>query len=52
MQQGKSMIEIQTFVEITQIRMSWDVGGNPVYWVASYLVYGLSTDTRCSLRAG
>jgi hypothetical protein len=46
------VIEIQAFEEITQIRMSREIGGNPVYWVASYLVDGLLMDTGCSYRAG
>jgi glyoxylase-like metal-dependent hydrolase (beta-lactamase superfamily II) len=46
------VIEIQTFEEITQIRMSREIGGNPVYWVASYLVDGLLVDTGCSYTAG
>ena len=46
------MIEIQTFEEITQIRMSREIGGNPLYWVAAYLVDGLLIDTGCSYTAG
>ena len=42
------MIEIQAFEEITQIRMSREIGGNPLYWVAAYLVDGLLIDTGCS----
>ncbi len=42
------MIEIQTFEEITQIRMSREIRGKPAYWVASYLVDGLLIDTGCS----
>jgi len=42
------VIEIQTFEEITQIRMSRELGGNPLYWVAAYLVGGLLIDTGCS----
>ncbi len=46
------MIEIQKLEEITQIRMSREIGGNPVYWVAAYLVDGLLVDTGCSYTAG
>jgi len=46
------VIEIQTFEEITQIRMSREIGGNPLYWVAAYLVDGLLIDTGCSYTAG
>jgi glyoxylase-like metal-dependent hydrolase (beta-lactamase superfamily II) len=46
------VIEIQTFEEITQIRMSREIGGKPAYWVASYLVDGLLIDTGCSYTAG
>ena len=46
------MLEILTFEEITQIRMSREIGGNPVYWVAAYLVDGLLVDTGCSYTAG
>jgi glyoxylase-like metal-dependent hydrolase (beta-lactamase superfamily II) len=42
------MIEIRKFEEITQIRMSREIDGNPLYWVASYLVDGLLVDTGCS----
>jgi glyoxylase-like metal-dependent hydrolase (beta-lactamase superfamily II) len=46
------VIEIQTFEEITQIRMSRETGGKPAYWVASYFVDGLLIDTGCSYTAG
>jgi glyoxylase-like metal-dependent hydrolase (beta-lactamase superfamily II) len=42
------VIEIKAFEEITQIRMSREIGGNPLYWVAAYLVDGLLIDTGCS----
>lgn len=45
------MIEIGAFEEITQIRMSREIGGKPVYWVAAYLVDGLLIDTGCSYTA-
>jgi len=45
------MIETETFEGITQIRMSREIDGNPVYWVAAYLVDGLLIDTGCSYTA-
>ena len=45
------MIETAAFEEVTQIRMSREIGGNPVYWVAAYLVDGLLIDTGCSYTA-
>jgi glyoxylase-like metal-dependent hydrolase (beta-lactamase superfamily II) len=45
------MLEINQFEEITQIKMSLEVEGNPVYWVAAYLVDGLLIDTGCSHTA-
>lgn len=45
------MIESTTFEEVTQIRMSREIGGRPVYWVAAYLVDGLLIDTGCSYTA-
>jgi glyoxylase-like metal-dependent hydrolase (beta-lactamase superfamily II) len=44
----KTVIKIQTFEEITQILMSREIGGKPLYWVAVYLVDGLLIDTGCS----
>jgi len=41
------MLEIATFEDITQIRMSREVDGKPLYWVAAYLVDGLLIDTGC-----
>jgi len=46
------VLEIQSFEEITQIQMSREIGGNPIYWVASYLGDGLLIDTGCSYTAG
>jgi glyoxylase-like metal-dependent hydrolase (beta-lactamase superfamily II) len=46
------VIEVQRFEQVTQIRMSREIGGNPVYWVAAYLVDGLLVDTGCSYTAG
>jgi len=45
------MLETTCFDEITQIRMSREIGGKPVYWVAAYLVDGLLIDTGCSHTA-
>ena len=41
------MIEINSFGEITQIKMSAEMGGRPLYWVSAYLVDGLLIDTGC-----
>jgi glyoxylase-like metal-dependent hydrolase (beta-lactamase superfamily II) len=45
------MLEKTFFEEITQIRMSREIDGKPVYWVAAYLVDGLLIDTGCSYTA-
>ncbi len=45
------MIETAVFEEVTQIRMSREIEGRPVYWVAAYLVDGLLIDTGCSYTA-
>jgi glyoxylase-like metal-dependent hydrolase (beta-lactamase superfamily II) len=42
------MLETTFFEEITQIRMSREIVGKPVYWVSAYLVDGLLIDTGCS----
>jgi glyoxylase-like metal-dependent hydrolase (beta-lactamase superfamily II) len=42
------MLEINLFEEVTQIKMSREVEGEPVYWVAAYLVDGLLIDTGCA----
>lgn len=42
------MIETQEFEGVTQIRMSREMDGKPVYWVAAYLVDGMLVDTGCS----
>lgn len=41
------MLEAEEFEEVTCIKMSREVDGKPVYWVASYLVDGLLIDTGC-----
>jgi glyoxylase-like metal-dependent hydrolase (beta-lactamase superfamily II) len=48
---NKQMIEIDNFEEITQIRMSREIEGKPVYWVSAYIVDGLLIDTGCSYTA-
>jgi len=42
------MIETQVYDGVTQIRMSREMNGKPVYWVAAYLVDGMLVDTGCS----
>jgi glyoxylase-like metal-dependent hydrolase (beta-lactamase superfamily II) len=42
------MIETTQYEEVTQIRMSRELDGKPVYWVAAYLTDGLLIDTGCS----
>ena len=46
------MIETTHYEEVTQIRMSAELDGRPVYWVAAHLVDGLLIDTGCSHTAG
>jgi glyoxylase-like metal-dependent hydrolase (beta-lactamase superfamily II) len=46
------MIEIHQFEEVVQIKMSRELGGKPLYWVAAYLVDGLLIDTGCKHTAG
>ncbi|HQP31294.1 MAG TPA: MBL fold metallo-hydrolase, partial [Deltaproteobacteria bacterium] len=45
------MLETQDYAGITQIRMSRELNGKPVYWVAAYLVDDLLIDTGCSHTA-
>ncbi len=45
------MIETASCEEVTQIRMSREIAGKPLYWVAAYLVDGLLIDTGCSFTA-
>ncbi len=45
------MLETDNFEGITQIRMSREIDGKPVYWVSAYLVDGLLIDTGCSYTA-
>ncbi len=46
------MIEIKLFEDITQINMSREVEGRPVFWVSAYLVDGLLIDTGCCHTVG
>ena len=43
-----AMIEIHPFEDITQIKISREMDGRALYWVAAYLVDGLLIDTGCS----
>lgn len=45
------MIEVSRFEEVTQIKLSCEIGGRPIYWVAAYLVDGLLIDTGCKYTA-
>ncbi len=45
------MLKIDNFEGITQIRMSREIDGKPVYWVAAYLIDGLLIDTGCFYTA-
>lgn len=45
------MIEVTEFEDVTRFRMSLELEGRPVYWVAAYLVDGLLIDTGCSHTA-
>ncbi len=42
------MIETRVFEGVTQIKMSREIDGRALYWVAAYLVDGLLVDTGCS----
>jgi glyoxylase-like metal-dependent hydrolase (beta-lactamase superfamily II) len=39
------MIEINHFEEVTQIKLSREMNGKPLYWAAVYLIDGLLVDT-------
>jgi glyoxylase-like metal-dependent hydrolase (beta-lactamase superfamily II) len=41
------MIEIHEFEQVTQIRLSRELDGKALYWVAVYLVDGMLIDTGC-----
>jgi len=49
--EGRAMIETASFEGVTHIRMSREIGGRPIYWVAAYLVDGLLIDTGCRYTA-
>jgi glyoxylase-like metal-dependent hydrolase (beta-lactamase superfamily II) len=40
------------YEQVTQIRMSRELDGKPVYWVSAYLADGLLIDTGCSHTSG
>jgi len=46
------MIEVNQCGEVLQIKMSAEMGGRPLYWVAAYLVGGLLIDTGCRHTSG
>lgn len=46
------MIEVNQTGEVVQIKMSAEMGGKPLYWVAAYLVDGLLIDTGCRHTSG
>lgn len=41
------MIETQDYEQVTQIKMSREFDGKPIYWMAAYLIDGLLIDTGC-----
>lgn len=41
------MLEIHEFGPVTRFRMSHEINGTAVYWVAAYLIDGLLIDTGC-----
>lgn len=45
------MIEVSHFEEVTQIKLSREVEGRALYWVAAYLVDDLLIDTGCKYTA-
>lgn len=45
------MLEINNIGYVTQIRMSRELDGKPVYWVSAYIVDGLLIDTGCRYTA-
>jgi glyoxylase-like metal-dependent hydrolase (beta-lactamase superfamily II) len=45
------MIEINNRADVTQIRLSRELDGKPLYWVAAHLVDGLLIDTGCDYTA-
>jgi len=45
------MIDIIEYADVTQIKLSRELDGKPLYWVAAYLVDGLIIDTGCDYTA-
>ena len=45
------MLETQNYDDVLQIRMSRAFNGQPLYWVAAYLVDGLLIDSGCQHTA-
>ena len=45
------MIEIFNYGPVTRIKMSREMNGRTLYWVAAYLVDGLLIDTGCSFTS-
>jgi len=41
------MIETKDYEQVTQIKMSKEHDGKPIYWMAAYLIDGLLIDTGC-----
>lgn len=41
------LIEVKNIQDITQIKMSREIGGKALYWVAAYFVDGMLIDTGC-----
>jgi len=42
------MLDFDHFEDVVQIKMSVEMNGQPLYWVAAYLVDGLLVDTGCA----
>lgn len=45
------MLETAAYEDVVQIRMSREVDGRGIYWVAAYLIDGLLIDTGCMFTA-
>lgn len=41
------LIEVKTIQNVTQIKMSREMGGKALYWVAAYYIDGMLVDTGC-----
>ena len=44
---GRTLLEISEHGEITQIKLSREVNGEPLFWVSAYLVDDVLIDTGC-----